>query len=547
MAEKNPKINYGASEAELAGSAADAFQASTALAAQDYQAELDRLSAELTSKIQTGMTAEEKAELDQRLADVQNRYNQSITNIRANYGFAQQQSQAMAGQTQRSLQDIQRAQQALAAQSLGLAGYTGMPGYSATAVDAQRAIQQAGAANLALIGGEGAVPAGAQVRTPFSPTGAGTEFAGGPQAGLIGLSKTAQDMFLGSLLGAEARSLTETEQQLTNIQSQYGLDAARAVRERVQKEKDEVRNFIIQGMQGLLNLKAQQSTTQAQLEAAAAGADTRSGREKANAELDFYKRKSKIDLDNTLKTISAQARGRGASASEVKAIKDAIDITKGEESGFGKLTKQRLANLERVFSGEITPPAGFKFDKANNALYRTSDKLKTPLWKLEFGVLAFNNGTAAKPQWVEVNMGGVLNKLTKQVGALQSLPKDKQLTKFTKFFNQDSDLQSSVVRQALTVILGPGASKPDFYIKTATSPLPTAPFAPTKQQTPKQTSKLPSYDLSKGFGSGTSSSKTTPKTSKGSTSTGYGGPTPPKSKKGSTTNTGYTGYTGPRR
>jgi hypothetical protein len=452
----------------------------------------------------------------------------------------------MAGQTQRSLQDIQRAQQALATQSLGLAGYTGMPGYSATAVDAQRAIQQAGAANLALIGGEGAVPAGAQVRTPFSPTGAGTEFAGGPQAGLIGLSKTAQDMFLGSLLGAEARSLTETEQQLTNIQSQYGLDAARAVRERVQKEKDEVRNFIIQGMQGLLNLKAQQSTTQAQLEAAAAGADTRSGREKANAELDFYKRKSKIDLDNTLKTISAQARGRGASASEVKAIKDAIDITKGEESGFGKLTKQRLANLERVFSGEITPPAGFKFDKVNNALYRTSDKLKTPLWKLENGVLLYNEGNRDKPKFKEVQVGATINELYRKVGELQGLPSNQQLKQFTKYFN--SSTESVRLRQALTIIYGSNALNPEFYIKSAASPFissaPPAPYSPTKQQKPKQTSKLPAYDLSKGFGSGTSSSKTTTKTSKGSTSTGYGGPTLPKPNKGSTTNTGYTG---PRR
>jgi hypothetical protein len=302
-------------------------------------------------------------------------------------------------------------------------------------------------------------------------------------------------------------------------------------------------------MQGLLNLKAQQSTTQAQLEAAAAGADTRSGKEKANAELDLYRRKSKIDLDNTLKTIAAQARGRGASASEIKTMQEVADVAAGETSGFGRLAQQRLNNLERVFRGEIAPPAGFKLDKKTNSLYRTSDKagVRTPVWKLEYGILAFNNGTTLNPDWIEVPTSKVLYQITRQVGALQSLPKDKQLKQFTNYFNQAPELQSSITRQALTIILGPGASKPDFYINAATTPFITAapptPYSPTKQQTPK----LPAYDLSKGFGSGTSSSKTTPKTSKGSTSTGYGGPTPPKSKKGSTTNTGYTGYTGPRR
>jgi hypothetical protein len=530
MAKKNDNINYGASEAELASSAADAFQTSTAQAAQDYQAELDRLSAELSSKIETGMTAEEKAELDQRLADVQNRYNQSLTNIRANYGFAQQQSQTMAGQTQRSLMDIQRAQQALAAQSLGLAGYTGMAGgYSPTAVDAQRAIQQTGAANLALIGGEGAVPAGAQVATPFSPTGAGTEMGAGPRAGLIGLSKTAQDLFMTSLLGAEARSLAETEQQLANLESKIGIDAAKAVRERVQNEKKSVRDFIIQGMQGLLNLKASQSATQAQLEAAAAGADTRTGKQKALAELDLYKRKSAIDLNNQLKIISAQASGRGASAAQIRAAQEAVDTAVGEASGFGKISQQRLANLTRVFSGEIKAPQGFKLDKATNSLYRDGDKTKTPVWKLEYGVLVFNNGTAQKPKWTEVQIGGVLNKLTKQIGALQTLPKNQQLKEFTKFFNTDGELRSAITRQALAVILGPGASKPDFYIKTATSPLPTAPYAPTQQKKgsekkkEKSKTKLPSYDLSTGFGSGKASTNTGSKTQSKGTG-GYTGP-----------------------
>ena len=159
MADNKPKIDYGTSDAKKAADAAKAFGLSSAEAAATYQQDLDRLSAELSSKIQTGMSADEKADLDQRLADVQTRYNQSITNMRSNYGFAQQQSQAMAGQTQRSLQDVQAAQQSLAAQSLGLAGYSGIPGgYSPTAVDAQRAVQQGAAANLALIGGEGAVP-----------------------------------------------------------------------------------------------------------------------------------------------------------------------------------------------------------------------------------------------------------------------------------------------------------------------------------------------------------------------------------------------------
>ena len=533
MAKKNDNINYGASEAELASSAADAFQTSTAQAAQDYQAELDRLSAELSSKIETGMTAEEKAELDQRLADVQNRYNQSLTNIRANYGFAQQQSQTMAGQTQRSLMDIQRAQQALAAQSLGLAGYTGMAGgYSPTAVDAQRAIQQTGAANLALIGGEGAVPAGAQVATPFSPTGAGTEMGAGPRAGLIGLSKTAQDLFMTSLLGAEARSLAETEQQLQNIQSRIGIDAAQAVRERVQNEKKSVRDFIIQGMQGLLNLKASQAATQAQLEAAAAGADTRTGKEKAFAELDLYKRKSAIDLNNQLKIISAQASGRGASAAQVKAIQDATNTALGEDSAFGKLTQQRIANLKQVFNGEIAPPPGFKYDKATKSLYKAGDSSKTPLWKLDSGILFFNEGTAQKPKYVQQRVTPTINELYRKIGSLQSLPKKQQLKEFAKYFS--SATEDARLRQALTIIYGSQALNPEFYINVVSQPFTSpaaivAPYAPTQQKkgsekkTEKSKTKLPSYSLSTGFGSGKSSTSTGSKTSSKGTG-GYSGP-----------------------
>lgn len=536
MAKKTDNINYGASEAELASSAADAFQTSTAQAAQDYQAELDRLSAELSSKIETGMTAEEKAELDQRLADVQNRYNQSLTNIRANYGFAQQQSQTMAGQTQRSLMDIQRAQQALAAQSLGLAGYTGMAGgYSPTAVDAQRAIQQTGAANLALIGGEGAVPAGAQVATPFSPTGAGTEMGAGPRAGLIGLSKTAQDLFMTSLLGAEARSLAETEQQLQNIQSRVGIDAAQAVRERVQNEKKSVRDFIIQGMQGLLNLKASQAATQAQLEAAAAGADTRTGKEKALAELDLYKRKSAIDLNNQLKIISAQASGRGASAAQIRATQEAVATAVGEASGFGKITQQRIANLTSVFNGKIQPPKGFKFDKTNKTLYAEGDSSKTPIWRYEQGVLLYNNPKQkGVTNWEEVPMTGILNKITKQVGSVQSLPMKERIKQFTKIFNSTPEYETVRERQALKIIFGPNALNPEFYINVASQPFTSpaaivAPYAPTqqkkgsekKQEKPK--TKLPAYDLSTGFGSGKSSSSKGSKTPSYGTG-GYSGP-----------------------
>jgi len=522
MADNKPKIDYGTSDAKKAADAAKAFGLSSAEAAATYQQDLDRLSAELSSKIQTGMSADEKADLDQRLADVQTRYNQSITNMRSNYGFAQQQSQAMAGQTQRSLQDVQAAQQSLAAQSLGLAGYSGIPGgYSPTAVDAQRAVQQGAAANLALIGGEGAVPAVAQVRTPLSPTGAGTELSGGPGAGLIGLSKTAQDLFMGSLLGAEARSLSETEQQLTNIRSQYGLDAARAVRERVAREQADVRTFIIQGMQGLLSLKAQQSATQAQLAAAAAGADTRSGKVKSNAELDFYTKKANIDFNNQLKLIKAQASSRGASASQLRAFQDAANSAAGESSGFAVATARGLKNVEAIFSGKVKPPAGYKFKPNTKVLIDANGQER---WKYEYGVLQFNSGTTLKPNYQDFTPGLLIDNITKTLGSLKGKSKDQQLKEFSKFFNQDDYLRTAIARQGLELILGPGASKPSFYVNALNNPLGTSRETEQALAAKAKANKQKQQVLPPLPGVGASSKKTT------------------------TSNTPYFGgYTGPRK
>jgi len=515
MADNNPKIDYGTSDAKKAQLAAAAFSQSSTQAADTYKQDLDKLSAELSAKIQTGMTADEKADLDQRLADVQTRYNQSITNMRSNYGFAQQQSQAMAGQTQRSLQDVQAAQQALASQSLGLAGYSGIPGgYSPTAVDAQRAVQQTGAANLALIGGEGAVPAVAQVRTPLSPTGAGTELSGGPSVGLIGLSKTAQDLFIGSLLGAEARSLSETEQQLTNIQSQYGLDAARAVRERVAQEQAQVRTFLIQGMQGLLNLKAQQSSTQAQLAAAAAGSDTRSGKAKALAELDLYTRKATIDFNNQAKLLKARGSGAGASAAQLRALQDAVYSAAGESSGFAVATARGLKNVEAIFSGKGNIPAGYKLKPNTKVLIDANGQER---WRYESGVLQFNSGTNKKPNYQDFTPGTLLDNITKTLGSLKGKSKDQQLKEFSKYFNQDDQLRTAIARQGLELILGPGASKPSFYVNALNNPLGTsrateqalAAKAKANKQTQQKLPPVSGYNSSYGYGGGITPSKTT--------------------------------------
>lgn len=458
-------INYGVSEAQLAGNAAEAYKQSTADTTAAYQAELNSIVADLGSKIQTGMSESEKAEYDARLADLQTRYKQSITNIRANYGFAQQQSQQQAAQTQRSLADIQTAQRALAAQTLGQVGYTGMPGtYSAQAADAALAAQRAAAANLALIGGEGAVPSAYQVATPPSPTGPGTELAFGPQQGLIGINKTTQDLFQSALLGAEARSVTETEQQQANIQSQYALDAARTTRERVAREQEQVQQFLLAGLQGLLNLKSTQANTLAQLEAAAAGADTRSGKQKAMAELDAYKRKADIDYQNQLKLVNARAKSSGASPTQIAAATAAANTAAGQATAFGKYANQRMANVANVFSGKTVLPKGYKLDRKTGVITDTTGTQ----WRLDSGVLTSTVRDSKGKQIVSTYpVASVLNDVTAFIGSLQGKKPEQQKQLWNNYYN--TALNDPLLRRGLAIVLGPDATSANWYLTVGTS------------------------------------------------------------------------------
>ena len=144
---------YGQSERELAQAGAAAYgQASQASLAAGEQKIKDVVS-QMYAGLNRGMTAGESADLNAQLEAAKTQVAQAKADLQGQIGFARQQTGQMAAQTQQQLQDIQAAQLALAAQSLGQAGTTFTPGPSSTVAEGARLIQREAGATQGQIGG----------------------------------------------------------------------------------------------------------------------------------------------------------------------------------------------------------------------------------------------------------------------------------------------------------------------------------------------------------------------------------------------------------
>ena len=325
------EINYGESDAQRANKAAEAFATSSAASVDALAASFKQKSDELAAGIVSGMRQQDRDVLEKQIADLGNRYSQALAANEGQFAFAEQQAKTTSAAMADEYAQMQDAQRALAAQTLGAASVQLQPGRQTAAQrDAIRQAQQIGAANLAYLGGAGAVPE--QLLAPEQRQA----------IGVTGVAGLARDLYSQSLQAQRAATLAQLQGSQVNLRTALETRALQAAAEREQKERDRLAEFEMTGFNAVLAAKAASDAKLAEFLAVAASADTRSGKEKALADYENFKKQENLKLQNDLKRIGAQARATGATQTS-QAVLDMEAEIKGSQSGFGTIFDKILA------------------------------------------------------------------------------------------------------------------------------------------------------------------------------------------------------------
>lgn len=422
---------YGQSDAALAQKAANTYAAGVPTTLDQINKQIAATSAELEAKIKVGLTDVDKADIATRLDALKTQATQAINNTRSNYEFAQQQN-ALSGQaTQQSMADIQNSQAALAAQALGMTRTSATPGgYAPQVSDYLNLSSRTSAADLAATGGERAVPVGAQVNVPSLPA-MGSALAYGPQGGLAGVSQMASTLFSNTLQGSAARAKSDIEQQQVNLGTAIEQNARDAARAREQAQRDALQAFILQQKGNLIAATTSAGQDLLKLQAAAASADTRTGKQKAQAELDMYLKKSNIDQKKALALTLAQAKASGASAADLAQLQSDNAIAVGSATPLGSIGDTSVANVAKIFNG-----------KRINLTVDPTTKLATKYLEYDNGninIVTVDSKGNAKP--VAYSPYSLVENLKERVGIVKALPAAKQKQAFKSYFfnNYTSD------------------------------------------------------------------------------------------------------------
>jgi hypothetical protein len=318
------EINYGESDAQRAAKAAEAFTQSSAQGITELEQKYKESVNTLAQGIVTGITPTEKSVLEKSVADLGNRYSQAIAATQGQFAFAQEQATKTSAAMAEQYAQMQDAQRALASQTLGAAGVQLQPGRQTAAQrDALAQAQQIGASNLAFIGGAGAVPE--QLLAPEQRQA----------IGMTGVAGLARDLYNQSLEGQKAASRAQLEGSRVNLQTALEARALQTAADREQKERDRLREFEMTGLNAIIAAKASNDAKLAEYLAAAASADTRSGKEKALADYEMFKKQEDTKLQNDLRRIGAQAKASGSTQVSQAADDLTAEIT-GRSSAFGK-------------------------------------------------------------------------------------------------------------------------------------------------------------------------------------------------------------------
>lgn len=435
------------SDAQLQTKAADVYGQNIAPTLANINKQIADTTKELESKIQTGLTDADKALLNDKLATLKTQAEQAIANTTSNYDFAQEQAGLAQQQTAATMADIQKAQLAMAAQALGMAGAANVgQGYSPLAADYQNYIRQTSAANLAALGGEGAVPAGAQVNVPGLAAAPGSTLGFGPQAGLAGLAQMTGALYKGALQGSAARAKTDIEQQRLAMEADIRQTAEAAAAKREQDQRDALTAWIMSQQGNAISVAAKMAQDLASLRAGAAGADTRTQKQKAKDELDLYAKKAAIEFRNALALQNAKADAAGLTPEQKALAEKQAYTAKGEttpliQTGYNKIASTLSSSIP------AKPLNGYTYKYVNGNIIVTGGK--SP---------------------IELNPNQIVQEMAAAVGDISTKPKSEQAGLFKNWFN--NTLSGSVQRQALALIYGnPKPANWSYYYDMINAPM----------------------------------------------------------------------------
>ncbi len=468
------KINYGASEATLAKRGVDAYTNAAQNNLANVKAEIDKVAAELAAGIQVGMTSDETTALNARLNNLKNQAQTITGQIQASYDFASKQSETSQQEYNQSILAMQEAQRRATAQALGQLQSVPLPtGYSSTIATEGENIQRQALAEQAYMTGRESIPQEMRVNVPgllsTTPATAG---------GIVGISGGTQKLFQSALSQAQQSALANLATSQLRLQQEIESEARGAAKLREEKQREKYENFKIAGVNSIINLTSDIGAKTAELQAAAASADTRSGKQIAMAELDAYKKKTAIDLANDLAKIRAQARSAGYSNQQVADFEKATKIIVGADSDLGNFTNSRintLLNTPRLLQTPIKDPKTGKMrtlaipSEAGYVTLNGKDKLT---WTGKDGFLLDGSGNLfyntdtnnLKSKVTQINFNVISDIISLGIGSATGLKKaerDKVLQKW--FYDVDSGLGLQEYRKAAVVLLGKNADKLDFW------------------------------------------------------------------------------------
>ena len=508
------KINYGESEAVLAQRGVSAYNTAAQSNIANVKAQLDEVAAQLAAGIQKGMTPEETAALNARLNNLKSQAQTLTGQTQASYDFATKQSQTSQQEYNQQILAMQEAQRRLTAQTLSQLQSVPTPGgYSSSQAESAENIRRQAAAQQAFMTGSASVPADMQRIIPGL-----TEESIATKGGVVGVSGGSQKLFESALSSAQQSALANLRTSQLRLQQELESEARTAASERERKQREKYEDFKIAAANSIVTLTSQIGSKTAELEAAAASADTRTGKQIAMAELDDYKKKQSIALSNDLARIRAQAKSVGLSKQEIIDIDYNNKVKLGQTTNLGAFVSSRINTLRtspRIAISRYNPKTG----KDETTRLDPNTGKQVPLMALpnEAGFVTDTKGGILSPSGTGKD-GFLLDRygnLTYYADRSNPDPKNQQaidlydlsnrigvglgsaaIAKNAAARNKELDewfkdpkigLGDSVIKYAATVLLGNSAGTVEYWKKSFTSNLDfgVSKLPPVTQQTTK--------------------------------------------------------------
>jgi len=459
-------INYGPSAASKAQAGADAYAIESAQSLADINRSISEEAARLESAIVTGMSPAEIAARNASIAALKERAANVIAASQGAYTFAQEQAKTSADIYGKSMEQLQASQRQLAAQALGTAGAGVGPGeYNRFTAEGTRALRENAAATMATVGGEGSVPVNALV-----PTTGLVETAGG---GLTGIGQGASLLFGRALGAAQARSLAEIQGQQLALGSQIERDAMQAASDRERAERQRVTDFRTSMFQYATQLAGQIGTNLATLRSTAASADTRTGKQLADAELKLYERKAAIDWKNTMREIAARAKAAGVSAEQSAAEQKAYAYTLGSANDLGKLANMKLGTLAYLPTDRTRE--NLLIGKGGKPITTTGKDR----WYMNAGILSWDEDGNGDAKAIDVPIQSKMEDVLAFLGNISLMKPAERNKAWNSYWNDPKNgLGGKEWRGALEILFGADAKNPQWYLNVIDGKVQGSTFTP---------------------------------------------------------------------